>query len=160
MAISNKTVNNILTISRTLDAPRDLVFKAWTDPEMCAHWWGPDNYTTPHCKIDLRVGGKTHFCMRSPEGQDFWCGGVYKEIIVPSKIVITDYFADEEGNPVSPTKYGLPSDFPEEALITVIFEDLRGRTRFTLYHTIPSMDDAKIGWNQSFDRLAAYLAKL
>jgi uncharacterized protein YndB with AHSA1/START domain len=65
-----------LVITRVLDAPRDLVFKAWTEPERVMRWWGPHGFTTLFCTIDLRPGGVFHHCMRSPEGQDFWSKGI------------------------------------------------------------------------------------
>ncbi|MGH8068203.1 MAG: SRPBCC domain-containing protein [Candidatus Entotheonellia bacterium] len=65
-----------LVITRIFDAPRELVFKAWTEPERLMRWWGPNSFTTPFCTIDLRPGGVFHCCMRSPEGRDYWCKGV------------------------------------------------------------------------------------
>lgn len=151
-----------LVIERVFDAPRELVFKAWTEPEHFMRWWGPRGFTTPHCTIDLRVGGVMHFCMRSPEGQDIWCGGVCRELVVPSRLVYTDYFADEQGNPVSPALYGLSPDFPAEAVVTVTFEEQDGKTKLTLRQSIPSslpeFEGAQVGWNESLDRLAEYLA--
>jgi uncharacterized protein YndB with AHSA1/START domain len=73
--------NKELIITRIFDAPRELVWKAWTEPEQLMRWWGPKSFTSPVCKIDLRVGGVYLYCMRSPEGQDYWNTGVYKEII-------------------------------------------------------------------------------
>jgi uncharacterized protein YndB with AHSA1/START domain len=73
--------------------------------------------------------------MRSPEGQDFWSQGVYREIVEPERIVCTDTFADEEGNTVSPEHYGMSPEWPEEALITVTFAEQAGKTRLTLEHS-------------------------
>ncbi len=95
-----------------LDAPRDLVFKAWTEPERLMRWWAPKGWTTPFCKIDLRPGGVFHYCMRSPEGRDFWGKGVYREVVEPSLLVYTDSFSDEEGKLVEPAHYGLSPDHP------------------------------------------------
>lgn len=89
-----------IVITRVFDAPRDILWKAWTDPEQVMRWWGPEHFTSPSCKIDLRVGGSYLFCMRSPEGQDFWSTGIYREIVEPERIVCTDSFADAEGNVV------------------------------------------------------------
>ena len=72
-----------LIITRVFDAPRELVFKAWTEPEHFVRWWGPKGYTTPSCTIDLRPGGVMHHCMRSPEGREVWTKGVFREIVVP-----------------------------------------------------------------------------
>jgi len=87
-----------IVITRVFDAPRDRVFKAWTEPERVMRWGGPNGFTTPVCKIDLRPGGVFHNCMRSPEGRDFWSKGVYREIVAPERIVCTDFFSDAEGD--------------------------------------------------------------
>jgi uncharacterized protein YndB with AHSA1/START domain len=103
-----------LVITRVFDAPRELVFEAWTEPEHFVRWWGPKGYTTPFCKIDLRPGGVVHHCMRSPEGREVWTKGIFREIVVPERIVLTDSFADAEGNVVSPMHYGMSPDWPLE----------------------------------------------
>ena len=66
-------------------------------------WWGPNGFTLPYCKIDLRPGGVAHFCMRAPDGQDIWCKGVYREVVEPEKTVSTDSFSDKDGNAVEPS---------------------------------------------------------
>src|SRR3989442_13310132 len=103
-----------LVITRVFDAPRDLVFKAGTEPQRLMRWWGPNGFTTPFCKVDLRPGGVFHYCMRSPEGQDYWGRGVYREIVEPERIVYLDSFADEEGTPVEPAHYGMSPGHPAE----------------------------------------------
>lgn len=150
-----------LVITRIFDAPRELVFKAWTDPEHFVRWWGPKGFTTPYCTIDLRPGGVIHFCMRSPEGQDFWCAGVYREITPPERIVCTSFFADQEGHPVPPTHYGMSADWPAETLMTVTFDEHEGKTKLTLRQVgvpvSPESEGAVAGWNESFDRLAEFV---
>src|SRR5688500_6087761 len=89
-----------LVVTRVFDAPREMVWKAWTDAEQMKRWWGPKGFTAPTCTMDLRVGGKYLHCMRSPEGQDFWSTGVYREVTAPERLVMTDSFADEKGNVV------------------------------------------------------------
>jgi uncharacterized protein YndB with AHSA1/START domain len=137
-----------------------LVFKAWTDPDMVAAWWGPEHFTAPVCKIDLRIGGKYLFCMRGPDGKDYWGGGVYKEIVPPERLVYTDSFTDAEGNIVDGEYYGMPG-LPLEMLVTLTFEDVGGKTKMTLRHAgIPAGEDsemASLGWSTSFDKLAASL---
>ncbi len=159
---TQQAADQILVITRTLDAPRSLVFKAWTEPERVMRWWGPKDFTTPVCEIDLRPEGVYRYCMRSPEGQDFWSQGVYREIVEPELIVCTDTFADEKGNPVSPEHYGMSPEWPAEALITVTFTEHAGKTRLTLQHSplkpSPERDMCRQGWNESLDKLADYLA--
>lgn len=146
-----------LVITRIFDAPRELVWKAWTDPEHMKRWWGPKDFTAPFCKIDFRVGGVSLFCMRSPDGKDYWSTGVYREIVPLERIVMTNSFADEKGNAVPATHYGMGEDIPLEMLVTVTFEEHEGKTKMTLRHVgIPAgiMGETNAGWNGSFDKLA------
>ena len=167
MNIQNKldnTQEKELSITRVFDAPRKSVWKAWTEPERMMRWWGPKDFTTPVCKIDLRVGGEYLYDMRSPDGKDFWGKGVYREIVEPERLVMTDSFADEKGNPVPGSYYGMSPGWPAELLVTVSFEEDDGKTRMTLKHSgITGISDTdyenmRQGWMESFDKLAGYLA--
>jgi uncharacterized protein YndB with AHSA1/START domain len=148
-------------ITRLFDVPRELVWQAWTDPMHFKLWWGPRDYTCPFCEMDLRVGGKYLNCMRSPEGKDYWSTGVYREIIPMERLVFTDCFADEKGNVVPATYYGMSADFPMEMLVIVTLEDEDGKTKLTMRHidlpTGPDREGAQLGWSQSFDKLAESL---
>jgi uncharacterized protein YndB with AHSA1/START domain len=159
--LAKKAVDRELVITRIFDAPRELVFKAWTEPERFKLWWGPKGFTTPFCKIDLRLGGVIHFCMRSPDGRDYWCKGVFQEIVEPERIVFTDYFSDEAGNRVPPADYGMPPELPSETLVTVTFADQEGKTKLTMRQSILEPVAKSIGavqgWSESFDRLAGLL---
>ena len=150
-----------LVIERVFDAPVELVWRAWTHPEHVMRWWGPKGNTSPACEIDLRVGGKYLWAMRSAEGQDLWSTGVYREIVPFERIVCTNSFADENGNLVPASHYGMTADLPLEMVATVTFENLGGKTRLTLRHEgLPlgeMRDGATAGWNESFDKLAASL---
>lgn len=158
-----ESTEGVLVITRVFDAPRELVWKAWTEPESMMRWWGPKGFTCPVCRIDLRVGGAYLNCMRSPEGVDYWSTGVYREIVPPERLVCTDSFADEAGNVVPATHYGMSADFPLEMLVTVTFEEQEGKTKFTLKHAgLPpgeDFDNCCAGWGQSLDKLAEALAK-
>jgi uncharacterized protein YndB with AHSA1/START domain len=155
--MATKRKNTELTITRIFDGPRELLWKAWTVPEHAMRWWGPKNFTSPVSRIDLRVGGKYINCMRSPEGQDYWSTGVYREIVPLERLVMTDSFADEKGNVVPASHYGMPGEWPLELLVTVTFEETGGRTKMTLRHEgIPSgtmSEQTEAGWNESFDKL-------
>jgi uncharacterized protein YndB with AHSA1/START domain len=148
-------------ITRVFNAPRALVWKAWTDPEMYRQWYGPEGFTVPICEIDLRVGGKVLFGMRSPDGQMMYTGGEYAEIDPPRRFVATGYSTDEHGNKISPAEYGMP-DWPDETRITVTLEEADGRTTMTMTHgplpAGPMADGANAGWNQSFGKLEALLS--
>ena len=115
-----------IVITRVFDAPRELVFAAWTRPEHLLRWWAPKGCSTPHCKVDLRPGGSFHYCMRTPEGRDIWGLGVYREIVAPERIVYVDSFADAQGNPVPPSDYGMSDGHPAETLVTVTFAEHGG----------------------------------
>ncbi len=159
---ATKSGDSEIVIKRVFDAPREIVWKAWTESERMMRWWGPKGFTAPFIKMDLRVGGAFLYCMRSPERKDYWSTGVYREIVPHERIVSTDSFADKEGNVVPATHYGMSPDFPLEMLVTVTFEEYGGKTRLTLRHVgIPSGSDsegARQGWNESFDKLVGTLA--
>ncbi len=170
MAASNRGSNiaamvgeSEIVITRVFDAPRDIVFKAWTEPERLMRWWGPKGFTTPFCQADLRPGGVFLYCMRSPEGHDVWGKGVYLEVVPPERIVYTDTFADEEGNTVEPTHYGMSPAHPRETLVTVTFTDHEGKTKVTLQHAmpaaVPERSGTQQGWTEMLDRLAEELVK-
>ena len=159
---SGKTnsVNEGLIITRIFNASCELVWKTWTDPEHLMRWWGPKNFTSPVCKIDLRVGGKYLYCMRSSEDQDYWSTGIYKEIVPLERIVCTDNFADKDGNIVPASSLGIPGEWTDELMVTVTLEDLVGKTKLTMRQVgLPAdwMEMTNAGWNQSFDKLAESL---
>ncbi len=167
MATTTKVTKREIVITRVIDAPRGLVWKAWTDPALVKQWWGPKGFTAPVCKIDFRRGGKYLFCMQSPEfleGKRIWSTGVYREIVPLERIVCTDSFADAKGNVVPATHYGMGDDFPMEMQVTLRFEEQKGKTRFTLRHAghpAGEMSEmAAAGWNQSFDKIDALLSTL
>jgi uncharacterized protein YndB with AHSA1/START domain len=141
-----------LVITRVFDAPRGLVFKAWTDPEHLVRWWGPKGFTsTIMGKIELRPGAPYRIHMRGPDGDDHWSQGVYREIVEPERLVFAGYWADAEGKPKG-----------RESTVTVTFEDLSGKTRLTLrqrvFESLTARDAHRGGWTSSFERLAKYLA--
>lgn len=154
-----------LVLTRVFDAPRELVFRAWTEAEHLAEWWGPEGFTNPVCESDPRPGGEWLICMRAPDGTDYWCGGVYREFDPPERFVATDCFLNEDGEIVDPVEhYGVPEGTPAEMLITVTFEEHDDRTKVTLHQTMSAEtareSGAYEGWGQSFDKLEAYLSTI
>lgn len=155
-----------LVITRVFDAPREKVWKMWSDCAEVMLWWGPKGFTSPSCRMDFREGGKIVYCMRSPADQgggDFYSTGTYRKIKPLEEIVVTDSFSDEHGNVVPASFYGMDADFPLELLITLHFEDLGGKTRMTLTHSGMSASEMRemtaVGWNESFDKIDAVLAE-
>lgn len=150
-------------IERVFDAPREMVWRAWTDPEWFTRWWGPAMFTSPTVQIDLRPGGRFVWVMRDPDGKDYYTVGEYREIDPPNRLVYTDSFGDAEGNVVSPTVYGMGDDFPVTTIVTVTFEDLGGRTRLRIASDKAVPGDmwamASSGWNSSLDKLAGVVTK-
>jgi uncharacterized protein YndB with AHSA1/START domain len=160
--LERNTQQNTVNITRVFDAPREAVWKAWTDPESVKQWWGPRDYTCPAAKIDLRVGGKILNAMKGPDGKVIWGGGNFTEITKPSRLSYTDSFTDEQGNVVDPKVYDMPADFARELYVTVTFEEQGpDKTKMTLVHKpFPNKsiaDDCVGGWSQSFDKLEELL---
>jgi len=143
-----------LVLTRIFDAPRELVFKAWTDPKIVAQWWGPHRFTNPVCELDARPGGAIRIHMRGPDGTVYPMTGNYQEIVEPERIVFTSAALDAAGNPMF------------EMLTTVTFAEEGGKTKQILRtRVIKSTAEAprylagmEAGWTQSLERLTAYLA--
>jgi uncharacterized protein YndB with AHSA1/START domain len=143
--MTNNTVNETerMTIIRVFDAPRELVWKAWTDPKYIMQWWGPKGFTAPVCKMDFRVGGKLLCCMKAPDGQEGWNAVEYHEIVPYEKIVSLMYFSDPEGNKIDPAQLGIEPEAIEGAYDVTLFEDLgNGQTKLTFIGNEP-MESAK-----------------
>jgi uncharacterized protein YndB with AHSA1/START domain len=151
-----------LVIERVLDAPRERVWEAWTDPEHIKKWWGPKDFTAPSIEADFQEGGTYLYCMKSPDGQEYWSTGTFEEIVPMERIVVTDSFADEKGNVVPPQHYGMEGDHPMEGRVTVTFDEQGDKTKLTIRYAgmAPSetRDMAEQGWNETLDKLAASLA--
>lgn len=147
-----------VVVRRTFDAPRALVYRAWTEPEMLKRWFAPQSGSTPAAMVDARPGGRFQYCMRIPEMGDVWGVGMYREV-GPDRIVYVDAFADAEGNVVSPTAYGMSEGHPRESLVTVEFEDAPGGgTTVTVRHTVPTDFPEREGMEQGWSEMLARLA--
>jgi uncharacterized protein YndB with AHSA1/START domain len=139
-----------LVITRIFDAPRDLVFKAWTEREHLMRWWGPRGFTMTVCEMDFRPDGAYRFHLRTPEGTEHRVHGVFKEIIEPERLAMTRAWVDAEGKP------------GHETLLTLSFADHQGKTKLTLhqavFESVNARDLHNRGWSSSLDCLAEYLA--
>jgi uncharacterized protein YndB with AHSA1/START domain/ketosteroid isomerase-like protein len=150
-----------IVITREFAAPRELVWKVWTQPEHVARWWGPRGFTTTVEALDLRPGGRSRYVMHGPDGGKYPVEGVFREVVPFEKIVTTDEFPDDFKPPV-------PMDLPRGIILTVLFEDVGNKTRLTLRIAHPTVEDKQKhaamgvvgGWNSSFDCMDDYLASL
>jgi uncharacterized protein YndB with AHSA1/START domain len=154
-----------MVVTRVFDAPRELVWKAWTDPQYVMQWWGPKGFTALVCKMDFRVGGKFLYCTRTPDGQEFWHSGEYHEIVPHEKIVSSMYFSDSEGNKVEPAQLGIEHEAIEGAHDVILFEDLgNGQTKLTFIGNETMENAIKSGqvegMNEMLDKAAAVVAEL
>jgi uncharacterized protein YndB with AHSA1/START domain len=146
-----------LVLARMIDAPREKLFRAWTDPELLKQWFAPLPYTTPHAEMDVRPGGSSLIVMRGPDGNEFPNRGVYLEVVENERLVFTDAY----------TKAWEPSEKPFMTVI-LTFEDEGGKTRYTARVRHWNVADREMhekmgfheGWGQCADQLAALVAKL
>jgi uncharacterized protein YndB with AHSA1/START domain len=153
-SLAMEPADRVLVIERFFDAPRDLVFKAWTEPERIAQWWGPLGFkSTVLGKMDVRPGGSYRIHMRSPEGDDHWLQGRYREVVAPERIVCTFGWSDADGNATRP-----------ETVLTVIFEAQGAKTKLMLHQAVFESESARDlhnqGWSGAFDRLSDYIAAI
>ena len=165
-----KSTDPVFVIARTFDAPRELVWEAWTNPQHVANWWGPRFFDNSICDLDVRQGGAYRIVMRGPDGTEYPITGVYREVVKPERLVLT---MDVSGHPaawhdmVKPDRTEDETNPAGEMLTTVIFEDLDGKTKLTVQTRFGSttIRDAMLkmgmteGWSQSLDRLTELLAK-
>ena len=144
-----KAAGRELVITRVFDAPRDLVWKACTEPEHAVHWWGPKGFTVPEIELEARPGGTWRAVLRSPDGKDYPQHGVNREIVPPERLVFTLIW-DEEGP-------------DSEMVCTFTFTERGGQTEMTFrkgpFTSSQSYDGEQEGWNECFDRLEQYLEK-
>ena len=156
-------------ISRVFDAPRDLVWRSFTEPERMKQWWGPKGFKVFYVKMDLRVGGTYHYGMEAPDGKAMWGKFVFREVVPPERMVFINSFSDEAGGT---TRHPGHMNWPLEMLSTFTFEDAPGgKTKFTV-HWAPhnataderkafdeGRESMRAGWGGTMDQLEAYLAK-
>jgi uncharacterized protein YndB with AHSA1/START domain len=158
--MTNSNVSeDAVVVERTFDAPVDLIWQMWTKPEHFKNWYGPKGFTVPVAEMDVRVGGKRLICMTSPDGSmKMWTTGEYTEIVPNERFVYTESPADENGNVVSPSAMGMLDGYPATTEVTVLLEDLGGRTKMVMTHAgIPADSGAGGGWEQAFNKLTDHI---
>lgn len=162
--------NNAVVVTRVFDAPREAVFRAWTNPELMAQWYAPEPLTVPKSEMDLRVGGRYRLVMRDEDGNDFTSTGVYREIMAPERLSYTDSLEEmpqdwvDMVNEARGQEKGTPIP---DSIVTIIFEDVGGKTKVTFRDDFDSATtrDAFVemqmveGLEASFDNLEKVLAK-
>ena len=144
------TAERSVTITRVLDAPRDLVFRLWTEREHMAQWWGPRGFTNPVCEMDVRVGGAIRIDMRAPDGTVYPMTGTFREITPPQRLVFEAVAEDHDGNALL------------RSLTTVTFAEEGGTTRLTVHAEAVGLSPfapqmlagMEAGWTQSLEKLA------
>jgi uncharacterized protein YndB with AHSA1/START domain len=141
-------------ITREFDAPRKLVWQAWTDPKHLAQWWGPKGFTNPVCEWDAQPGKAIHVVMRAPDGTEYPMAGEFREVVAPERLVFTSGALDEKGKLLF------------EFLHTVTFVERKGKTKLTVQsRVIKTTAEAnkyiggfEAGMTQSLERLAEYVS--
>ena len=152
-----------LTIRRTLAAPRELVFRAWTEPDRLSQWWGAGpGFTTPIAEVDLRVGGKYRLGMQAPDQEEpYIVGGTYREISPPERLVYTWAWEQHgSGSATGPAGDGVPDLGTGETLVTVEFHDVDGKTELVLTHEFFAGQHMRDEHNQGWEGVLTQLASL
>ena len=153
-----------VTIERIFDAPIDLIWQMWSDPQHFAAWYGPDGASIPVAKMDVRVGGTRLVCMevQTPGGPtQMWFTGEYREVVENERLVYTESMSDENGNVLSPSDMGMPAGHPTTTEVRVELEDVGGRTKMVMTHAgIPSESPGAAGWTMALDTLAAHVRQM
>jgi uncharacterized protein YndB with AHSA1/START domain len=148
--VAEQPAEREVVLIREFDAPRELVFRLWTEAEHMARWWGPAGFTNPVCKMDVRPGGVYRIVMRAPNGQEFPSEGSYMEVVRPERLVFSNNAVGEDGAKVL------------EGLTTVLFAEKGGKTTLTMRTRAKAVVDfarayltgMEAGWTQSLERLA------
>ena len=167
--VTKDRVEGEFIISRDFDAPRDLVFRAWTEFDRLAQWFGPKGFSGLKGTLDLRPGGLFHYGMTSPDGKTMWGRWVFREVVPPERLVVVVSFSDEAGGI---TRHPFAPDWPAEVLSTTTFTERDGKTTLTI-QAVPinaseserraheaGYDSMRQGFGGTFEQLAAYLASL
>jgi uncharacterized protein YndB with AHSA1/START domain len=155
----NDVAQDALTIERRFDAPMDLVWRMWTEPEHFTAWYGPDGATIPVAKMDVRVGGTRLVCMEmpTPDGpRRMWLAGEFREVVENERLVYTEFMSDENGNELAQAGTGRPDEHFEATEVRVVLEDVDGRTNMVLTHRgVAAGSPGAAGWAMAIDKLVA-----
>jgi uncharacterized protein YndB with AHSA1/START domain len=144
-----------VTLTRVFDAPRELVWRAWTDPKQMAQWFGPRGFSAT-CELDVRVGGALRIVMHGCDGNDYPMKGVFREVVAPERLVFSNIAVDQEGNHLL------------KGETTVVLETQGDKTKLTLHAHAAGLVPAapqmlagmEAGWSQSLDKLKELVARV
>ena len=156
----DKSLQDAVVIERQFDAPVDVVWRMWTDPEHFKAWYGPAGVMIPVAKMDVRVGGARLVCMemQSPGGpMQMWFTGEFREVAENERLVYTESMCDADGHVLSPSDIGMPEGHPTTTEVRVELAEVGGRTRMVLTHVgVAAGSPGAAGWLMAFDKLAAH----
>ena len=151
-----------VVIERSFDAPAQLIWQMWTNPEHFAAWYGPDGATIPVAKMDVGFGGARLVSMKvqTPNGPiEMWFTGEFREVIENQRLVYTEAMSDEQGTVLSPAEIGMPDDHPTTTEVQVELEAVDGGTKLVMTHLgIPAGSPGAAGWAMAFSKLDAHVA--
>jgi uncharacterized protein YndB with AHSA1/START domain len=158
----DSSTQDAVVIERTFDAPAEVIWRMWTEPEDFAAWFGPAGAAIPVARMDVRVGGTRLVCMEmeTPNGtMQMWFTGEYREVVENKRLVYTESMSDENGHVLPPSELGLPAGHPTTTEILVELDELDGRTRMRMTHVgVPEGSPGAAGWEMALDKLAAHIA--
>lgn len=157
----DSAAQDAVVIERSFDAPAELIWQMWTEPEHFKAWYGPDGATVPVAKMDVRVGGSRLVCieMDTPGGlMQMWFTGEYHEVVANQRLIYTESMSDENGNVLSPPDMDMPGGHPATTEVIVELQDLGGRTKMVVTHTgIAAGSPGAAGWAMALSKLAAHV---
>ena len=152
-----------VVIERSFDAPAELIWRMWTEPEHFKAWYGPGGAAVPVAKMDLRIGGSRLVCMEmaTPDGpMQMWFTGEHREVVENQRLVYTESMSDEHGNVLAPADLGMPDGHPTTTEVIVELEDTGGRTNMVMTHLGVRADSpGAAGWTMALDKLAAHVTE-
>jgi uncharacterized protein YndB with AHSA1/START domain len=161
--MSGEQETHDVVVIRRFDAPRERIWRAWSDAEDVMRWWGPQGFSSPLCRMDFREGGTTLVSMRSDQGWELYNTWTYRSIVPTERIEFVQGFADKDGNAVSPTQVGLPPAIPEQVPHVVTFTAIDDTTTELTVHEFgyPAQEIADVsraGMEQCLDKMATLVA--
>jgi uncharacterized protein YndB with AHSA1/START domain len=160
--MTDNASQDAVVIERTFDAPVELIWQMWTDPQHFSAWYGPTGASVPVAKMDVRVGGTrlVRMDVQTPKGPtQLWFTGEYRDVRENKRLVYTEAMCDEEGNVLAPSATGMPAGHPTTTEVRVELDDLDGRTKMVLIHAgVPSDSPGAVGWAMALDKLATVTA--